>query len=125
MQRPGSTLLVVDDDDQVRHSIAIHLEQCGFEVLQAGTVRDGLALVVSQRPELVLCDLQIDDASMSGMDLLSQIGDVANGPPVIVMSDAGEMSDVVEALRNECNLMRNTITEQTTEILNLKAELRK
>ena len=34
-------------------------------------------------------------------------------------------SYIVNALRNECNLMRNTITEQTTEILNLKAELRK
>lgn len=32
---------------------------------------------------------------------------------------------IVDALRNECNLMRKTITEQTTEILNLKAELRK
>lgn len=32
---------------------------------------------------------------------------------------------IAEALRNECNLMRKTITEQTTEILNLKAELRK
>ena len=34
-------------------------------------------------------------------------------------------SYIVDALRNECNLMRKTITEQTTEILNLKAELRK
>lgn len=34
-------------------------------------------------------------------------------------------SYIVEALRNECNLMRNTIAEQTAEILNLKAELRK
>lgn len=32
---------------------------------------------------------------------------------------------IVDALRNECNLMRKTITEQTTEILTLKAELRK
>lgn len=32
---------------------------------------------------------------------------------------------IADALRNECNLMRKTITEQTTEILNLKAELRK
>lgn len=32
---------------------------------------------------------------------------------------------IVETLRNECNLMRKTITEQTTEISNLKAELRK
>lgn len=32
---------------------------------------------------------------------------------------------IADALRNECNLMRKTITEQTNEILELKAELRK
>src|SRR5690606_40949741 len=75
MQRPGTSLLVIDDDDKVRHSIAIHLEQCGFEVLQAGTARDGLTLMASEQPELVLCDLQIEDASMSGIDLLSRLGE--------------------------------------------------
>lgn len=100
MQRPGSTVLVIDDDDKVRHSIAIHLEQSGFEVLQARSAGEGLAVVVSQRPELVLCDLQINDAGMSGIDLLSRIGDVAASIPVIVISDAGVMSDVVEALRH-------------------------
>ncbi|MFA5679161.1 MAG: SpoIIE family protein phosphatase [Pseudomonas sp.] len=98
MQRPGSTLLVIDDDDKVRHSIAIHLEQCGFEVLQASTAREGLALV-GRRPELVLCDLQIEDASMSGIDLLTQIRMLGPDTPVIVISADGVMSDVVEALR--------------------------
>lgn len=100
MQRPGSTLLVIDDDDKVRHSIAIHLEQCGFEVLQASSAQGGLGLVVAQRPALVLCDLQIEDAHMSGIDLLGQIGERSPGVPVIVISDDGVMSDVVEALRH-------------------------
>lgn len=100
MQRPGSTLLVVDDDDKVRHSIAIHLEHCGFEVLQASTALEGLALAVEQRPELVLCDLQIEGASMSGIELLGQIGELGHDIPVIVISDDGVMSDVVEALRH-------------------------
>ena len=100
MQRPGSTLLVIDDDDKVRHSIAIHLEQCGFEVLQASSAQGGLGLVVAQRPALVLCDLQIEDAHMSGIDLLGQIGEQSPGVPVIVISDDGVMSDVVEALRH-------------------------
>lgn len=99
MQRPGTTLLVIDDDDKVRHSIAIHLEQCGFEVLQASSARGGLALVAEQRPELVLCDLQIEDASLSGIDLLSQIAEQAPTVPVIVISADGVMGDVVEALR--------------------------
>lgn len=100
MQRPGSTLLVIDDDDKVRHSIAIHLEQCGFEVLQASSARSGLTLVATQRPALVLCDLQIEDAHMSGIDLLGQIGELGPDIPVIVISDDGVMSDVVEALRH-------------------------
>lgn len=99
MQRPGTTLLVIDDDDKVRHSIAIHLEQCGFEVLQAGTAREGLRLMASQQPELVLCDLQIEDAHMSGIDLLSRLGEVGPDTPAIVISADGVMSDVVEALR--------------------------
>lgn len=100
MQRPGSTLLVVDDDDKVRHSIAIHLEHCGFEVLQASTALEGVALVVEQRPELVLCDLQIEDANMSGIDLLARVREQAQDIPVIVISDDGVMSDVVDALRH-------------------------
>ena len=100
MQRPGSTLLVIDDDDKVRHSIAIHLEQCGFEVLQSSSALDGLALVVARRPDLVLCDLQIGDAHMSGIDLLGQIDEQGADTPVIVISDDGVMADVVEALRH-------------------------
>lgn len=99
MQRPDSTLLVIDDDDKVRHSIAIHLEQCGFKMLQASTAQAGLALVVGQRPELVLCDLQIEDASMSGIELLRQIGELGPDTPVIVISADGVMSEVVDALR--------------------------
>lgn len=97
MQLPGITLLVIDDDDMVRQSIAIHLEQCGFEVLQASYAREGLALVASHSPELVLCDLFISD--MTGFELLAQIGEQAPDTPVVVISDDGVMSDVVEALR--------------------------
>ncbi|WP_285275413.1 SpoIIE family protein phosphatase [Halopseudomonas bauzanensis] len=97
MQLPGTTLLVIDDDDQVRQSISIHLEQCGFEVLQASRAQEGLALVTDQRPELVLCDLYMSD--MSGFELLAQIGDARPDTPVVVISDDGVMSDVVEALR--------------------------
>lgn len=99
MQRPGTTLLVIDDDDKVRHSIAIHLEQCGFEVLQASTARDGLELMARQRPALVLCDLQIEDACMSGIDLLTRIGEQGPETPAIVISANGVMSEVVQALR--------------------------
>ncbi len=97
MQLPGTTLLVIDDDAAVRERVANSLEESGFNVLQAGLAADGLALLGRQRPDLVLCDLQITD--MSGFELLRQITERDPDMPVIVSSAAGSMGDVVEALR--------------------------
>lgn len=97
MQLSGNTLLVIDDDDQVRQSITIHLEHCGFDVLQARCGREGLALAAAHCPELVLCDLHISD--MSGFALLERLVNDWPETPVIVISADGVMNDVVEALR--------------------------
>ncbi|UAW97123.1 SpoIIE family protein phosphatase [Halopseudomonas nanhaiensis] len=97
MQLPGTTLLVIDDDAAVRERVATSLEESGFNVLQSGLATDGLALLGRQRPDLVLCDLQISD--MSGFELLRQITERDPDMPVIVVSAAGSMGDVVEALR--------------------------
>ena len=97
MQLSGSTLLVIDDDDQVRQSIAIHLEHCGFEVLHASDAQEGLMLAVAQNPELVLCDLHM--LAMSAFELLERLGETVPDAPVIAISDDGVMSDVAEALR--------------------------
>lgn len=97
MQLPGTTLLVIDDDEAVRERVVTSLEESGFNVLRAGLAVEGLALFSSQRPDLVLCDLHIAD--MSGFELLRRIHDIDPDMPVIVASAAGSMDDVVEALR--------------------------
>ncbi|HDZ57376.1 MAG TPA: response regulator [Pseudomonas xinjiangensis] len=97
MQLPGTTLLVIDDDSVTRQQIATFLEQSGFDVLQASQALQGLELFSRHRPELVLCDLHIAD--MSGVELIRQITEGAPDTPVIVVSAAGVMADVVEALR--------------------------
>jgi sigma-B regulation protein RsbU (phosphoserine phosphatase) len=66
MQLPGTTLLVIDDDAPVRERVVTSLEESGFNVLQAGLAADGLALLDRQRPDLVLCDLQIPSLYLSG-----------------------------------------------------------
>lgn len=97
MQLPGTTLLVIDDDAAVRERVATSLEESGFNILQSGLAADGLALLGRQRPDLVLCALQISD--MSGFELLRQITERDPDMPVIVLSAAGSMGEVVEALR--------------------------
>ncbi|HEY0713398.1 MAG TPA: response regulator [Polyangia bacterium] len=50
-------LLLVDDDDDLRVSLAEALEESGFAVVQAENGQRALALLESERPDLVLLDL--------------------------------------------------------------------
>ena len=97
MQKTSATLLIIDDDEVVRASLAAYLEDSGFSVLQASNGIQGLQVFEQQSPDLVICDLRMPQ--MSGLELIRQITERSPQMPVIVISGAGVMSDVVEALR--------------------------
>ncbi|MFV0455738.1 MAG: two-component system response regulator RssB [Pseudomonas sp.] len=97
MQSPSATLLIIDDDDVVRASLAAYLDDSGFRVLQAANGPKGLELFDSERPELVICDLRMPQ--MDGLELIRLISERQNDLPIIVVSGAGVMNDAVEALR--------------------------
>lgn len=98
MQEDPKTLLVIDDDTQVRESIAAYLEDSGYIVVQAGSAGEGLERYRSEKPDVVLCDLRIPPAEDGG-DVLRNIAADASRTPIIVTSGLGVMSDVVDALR--------------------------
>lgn len=91
------TLLIIDDDTLVRQSIATYLRDSGFEVYEASNGRAGLDAVVQKAPELVISDLRMPD--IDGLQVLQQLHEQAPDLPVIVISGAGVLSDVVTALR--------------------------
>ncbi|HTO20225.1 MAG TPA: two-component system response regulator RssB [Pseudomonas sp.] len=97
MHNPSAKLLIIDDDEAVRTSLAAYLEDSGFAVEQAGNGHMGLELFQRERPDLVICDLRMPQ--IDGLELIRRIGELDNPAPVIVVSGAGVMSDVVEALR--------------------------
>ncbi|RCL22793.1 fused response regulator/phosphatase [Pseudomonas sp. AFG_SD02_1510_Pfu_092] len=97
MQKTSATLLIIDDDDVVRASLAAYLEDSGFSVLQAGNGQQGLKVFEEHQPDLVICDLRMPQ--MGGLELIRQVSERAPQLPVIVVSGAGVMSDAVEALR--------------------------
>lgn len=97
MQKPSATLLIIDDDEVVRASLAAYLEDSGFSVLQAGNGQQGLQVFEAHQPDLVICDLRMPQ--MGGLELIRRISELAPQLPVIVVSGAGVMSDAVEALR--------------------------
>ncbi|MCW3150403.1 response regulator [Stutzerimonas stutzeri] len=97
MHKPSATLLIIDDDDVVRASLAAYLDDSGFRVLQASSGQEGMELFETEQPDLVICDLRMPQ--MDGLELIRQISERQADLPVIVVSGAGVMSDAVEALR--------------------------
>lgn len=97
MPEQQRSLLVIDDEQYVRESLSAYLEDSGYQVAQAPEGETGLALFRELHPDVVLLDLKMP--GMNGIDVLKALGEDPSETPVIVISGAGVMADVVEALR--------------------------
>ncbi|WP_281645194.1 SpoIIE family protein phosphatase [Parendozoicomonas sp. Alg238-R29] len=97
MNRENNTLLVIDDDAIVRDSIVAYLKDSGFQVLEAENGEHGLEVIRAHSPDLILCDLRMP--KLDGLGVLRRVREESPETPFIVVSGAGVMADVVEALR--------------------------
>src|ERR1700756_1439122 len=71
MQKTSATLLIIDDDEVVRASLAAYLEDSGFSVLQASNGLQGLEVFERDKPDLVICDLRMPQ--VGGLELIRQV----------------------------------------------------
>ncbi len=90
-------ILVIDDEKVIRNSYCAYLEDHNYQVFEASNGIDGLRQIETEKPDLVLLDLQMPE--MGGLDVLSHIQSSSSVLPVIVISGGGVIGDVVEALR--------------------------
>jgi len=97
MSQVVGRVLVIDDEAIVRDSIVAYLEDSGFDVLEADNGPAGVACFHTHQPDIVLCDLRMPN--MDGLEVLGKINQISPNTPFIVVSGAGVMADVVEALR--------------------------
>ena len=91
----GARLLLIEDDLDLRASIAASLVARGYTVREAGTARDGLNAWAANRPDLVLLDLGLPDAD--GLDLITRIRRESM-TPILILSARHQERDRVEAL---------------------------
>ncbi len=92
-----ATVLLIDDDELVRQSIAAYLSDSGFDLLQADDGPSGLEMVQRLSPDVVLLDLRMPE--MDGLEVLDRLRQADEELPVIVVTGAGVLKDAVEALR--------------------------
>lgn len=90
-------LLIIDDDTLVRRSLAVYLDDSGFEVFEAEDAMHLYAAIEKAQPDLIITDLRMPGAD--GLQVLQQIKQSQPFLPVILMSGASSLGDVVRALR--------------------------
>nr|BFE90297.1 hypothetical protein GCM10020185_08330 [Pseudomonas brassicacearum subsp. brassicacearum] len=95
-----ATLLVIDDEPQIRKFLRISLSSQGYKVLEAGTGAEGLAQAALNKPDLLVLDLGLPD--MDGQQVLREFRQWST-VPVLVLSVRASEAQKVEALDNGAN----------------------
>jgi two-component system, OmpR family, KDP operon response regulator KdpE len=90
-----ASILIVDDEEQIRRFLTITLRAAGYVPLQAANGQDALTLCEKQAPDLVLLDLGLPD--ISGHEVIRRLR-ARSGPPIIVLSVRHADDDKVQAL---------------------------
>jgi two-component system response regulator AtoC len=93
----SGSILVVDGRPDSRAGLARVAKEAGYSVLEAGTSAEGLALLSSLHPQLVLLD--IDQLDVPALDLARQVKLESADVPLIILSGSGDRDLVVKAMR--------------------------
>jgi len=91
----ADTLLLVDDDAAVLRAIGDYFERIGYEVWRDATGQDAMETFHRVRPDVVLLDVHLPDAS--GLDVLERLR--REGAAVILLTGQGDIETAVKAMQ--------------------------
>ncbi|HEX9967273.1 MAG TPA: response regulator, partial [Solirubrobacterales bacterium] len=77
-------LLVIDDDEAVRRSLARVLAGAGYETATAASTAEGRGTLATGCVDLLICDVRMPDET--GLDLIASLHREQGSPPVLMIS---------------------------------------
>src|SRR4051812_38981588 len=92
------SVLIVDDEPNIRRMVGALLTSEGYEVRDAAEGVEGLARAAENAPDVVLLDLMIP-GELDGLATLAQLRKSSPDTPVIMMSGKAGLSDAVQATK--------------------------
>lgn len=96
------TLLVVDDNEDLRGAIAEQLQlQEEFQAIEAATAAEGVLAAVDRRPDLILLDVDLPD--MNGREACRQMRQRGVAAPIIMLTAADTDEDTIKGLEAGAN----------------------
>jgi two-component system KDP operon response regulator KdpE len=90
-----TTLLVIDDEPQVRRFLRSSLSPADYKLLEAATGGAGIAAIASHHPDVVLLDLGLPD--IDGVEVTRRLREWTT-TPIIILSARGQDEDKIAAL---------------------------
>jgi DNA-binding response OmpR family regulator len=95
---PGS-ILVVDDEQNLRHTLAFILKRAGYDVTTTENAQEALNTLQSGAFDLMILDLKMPD--VDGLSLLKMIRQNHPNLPVFILTAYGSLDSAIDALRME------------------------
>jgi len=93
------TILIIDDEKNIREGLAADFEMDGYNVKIAANGKEGLDLIANGDIDLVITDLRMP-GSISGEEVLRQVTTKMPGIPVIVLTGHGSIDAAVKAMQD-------------------------
>ena len=91
------TLLIIEDDTELRRGIAAYFRDLGYAVLEASDGKEGIDVFEREKPEIVFTDLRMP--ILDGFAVIKEIVERSPDTPIIVISGTGVISDAIKAVR--------------------------
>lgn len=96
----AGTILIIDDEVQIRRLLEITLSANGYKIAEASTGKEGINLAASLQPSLIILDLGLPD--MDGIEIIKKLREWYQ-KPIIILSVRNSEDDIVHALDNGAN----------------------
>jgi DNA-binding NtrC family response regulator len=96
-QRPERRVLVIDDEESLRHALGKALRRAGYVVETAATGHEGVDRFTSGGFDAVVTDVRLPD--LSGLDIAALLTEIDPDVPVLVISGYGSVDSALEAMR--------------------------
>ncbi len=89
------SVLVIDDEQQIRRLLQVTLEANGYRIFTAATGEEGMTRATMDRPDMIVLDLSLPD--LDGLELLRRLRQWST-IPVVVLSARTSEQDIIECL---------------------------
>ena len=94
-----TTIAIIDDDNSVRKSVALNLEQEGFKVLEAENGEKGISLVEEKKPDVIILDIKMP--RKDGFQVCKELRNKGISTPLILLTARSEEVDKVLDYRKD------------------------